>query len=303
MELKEQKYVVTLADTGNLTKAAGILNISQPALSLYIKNLELQLEENLFTRENRRLKPTYFGEMYINKARKILKIGDEFRDEMNVIKNGSKGRVTVGIPSWRTSILLPKILPAFKEDNKDIDVEIVEDSEAVLHDLLKQGKIDFYIGTGSRDMTKGQKVGEDKILLAASEDNETLAGKAHDRGEKYPVLKIADIRNENFTLVAPESRENHLPFNINEAKSFRPDKVSRFQTIESALTLVKENMGVTLIPDRRTSNMDLSGINIYQIDSKEFTIPMEVMTLSKSKQNPFAVIMIGMIENLLKEEK
>ncbi|MFB0917993.1 MAG: LysR family transcriptional regulator, partial [Clostridiaceae bacterium] len=88
MELKEQRYVVTLADTGNLTKAAKKLNISQPALSLYIKNLENSYGEQLFSRQNRRLKPTYFGELYIEKARQILRIGNDFKEEMDFMRNG-----------------------------------------------------------------------------------------------------------------------------------------------------------------------------------------------------------------------
>lgn len=299
MELKEQRYVVTLADTGNLTRAAGLLNISQPALSLYIKNLENTYKQDLFTRENRRLKPTYFGEMYIEKARKILKIGEDFKDEMNVIKNGSKGRVIVGIPAWRTSIILPKILPEFKSQYEDIDVEIVEETEENLHELLKQGKIDFYIGVEPRDMTKIENITKDRILLIASDKN-PIINKAQDKGDEYPTLTISDIRSEQFIVVKSESNDHHLPFSINETKSFRPEKITKFHTIESALTLVKESMGVTLIPERRINNLDLTDCKVMTVDSPEFLINMGIVSLAKSKQNPFAVVMMGMIQNLFR---
>lgn len=302
MELKEQRYVVTLADTGNLTRAAGILNISQPALSLYIKNLESQYKQDLFTRENRRLKPTYFGEMYIEKARKILKIGEEFKDEMNVIKNGSKGRVVLGIPSWRTAIILPKILPEFKAQYEDIDVEIIEDTEEVLYDYLKHGKIDFYIGVESRDMTKIENITKDRILLVAS-DKHPVNEKAKAGKGSYQRLTISDIRDEQFILVNSESKENHLPFTINETKSFRPEKVTKFNTIESALTLVKEKIGLTLIPERRISNLDLNGCKVFEVDSHEFNINMGLVTLNKAKQNPFSVVMMGMINNMFKNRE
>lgn len=55
MELKEQRYVCTLAECGNLTRAADRLYISQPALSIYISNLEKHLGMPLFDREGKNL--------------------------------------------------------------------------------------------------------------------------------------------------------------------------------------------------------------------------------------------------------
>ena len=68
MDLREQKYVCTLAELGNLTRAAERLYISQPALSIYITNLEKNLGTPLFDRSGKKFTLTYAGEQYVKRA-------------------------------------------------------------------------------------------------------------------------------------------------------------------------------------------------------------------------------------------
>ena len=82
MDLREQKYVCALADCGNLTRAAEKLYISQPALSIYIANLEKNMGIPLFERNGKKFALTYAGERYVERARKMLKLEREFNDEL-----------------------------------------------------------------------------------------------------------------------------------------------------------------------------------------------------------------------------
>lgn len=90
MELREQKYVLALAECESITKAASRLNISQPALSIYISNLENTLGVKLFNRIGKKLIPTYAGEKYIESAKKIMLLGNNFNMELNDIRRDVK---------------------------------------------------------------------------------------------------------------------------------------------------------------------------------------------------------------------
>ena len=68
MDLKEQKYVCTLAECKSLTRASERLYISQPALSLYINNVEKILGARLFERNGRKFELTWLGKQYVEKA-------------------------------------------------------------------------------------------------------------------------------------------------------------------------------------------------------------------------------------------
>lgn len=67
MDLKEQKYVCTLAECKSLTRASERLYISQPALSLYINNVEKNLGAPLFERNGRKFELTWLGKQYVER--------------------------------------------------------------------------------------------------------------------------------------------------------------------------------------------------------------------------------------------
>ena len=85
MNLKEQLYVCTLAETGNITQAAKLLFISQPALSLYISNLENILGIRLFERIGKSFVLTQAGELYVEKAPFSVVVLGKFRRFLLVI--------------------------------------------------------------------------------------------------------------------------------------------------------------------------------------------------------------------------
>ena len=72
MYSKELVYVTTIAESGSLSAAAKKLSMTQPALSIFLSNLEVELEAPLFTRNGRRMVPTKAGELYLSTAKKIL---------------------------------------------------------------------------------------------------------------------------------------------------------------------------------------------------------------------------------------
>ena len=78
MHLKEQLYICTIAECGNITKAAEKLFITQPALSLYINNLEKMFGVKLFDRVEKQFIPTAAGKLYVDKAKQMLSLQQEF---------------------------------------------------------------------------------------------------------------------------------------------------------------------------------------------------------------------------------
>ena len=115
MDLREQKYVCTLAECGSLTKAAERLFISQPALSIYITNLEKNLGLPLFERKGKRFVLTFAGECYVKKAAQMLKLEQEFNSEIYDITCKTAGRLRLGISQRRGSWFLPPVIAEYEE--------------------------------------------------------------------------------------------------------------------------------------------------------------------------------------------
>ena len=126
MDLKEQRYVCTLAKYQNITKAAKELYITQPALSIYINNLEKQLNTPLFERVGKQFVLTYAGERYVAKASEMLRLEQEFSEELKDITGNYTGRIRIGIQTRRSAWFLPPVIAAYEKEFPKVDVILQE---------------------------------------------------------------------------------------------------------------------------------------------------------------------------------
>src|SRR5579863_7054994 len=110
MELRHLRYFVTVADSGGISRAAERLNISQPALSRQIHDLELDLGVSLFDRRAGRLVLTGEGGDLLARSREVLKGAGLLRDRAQALRDGEAGIVRVGVAPLTLESLLPPFL-------------------------------------------------------------------------------------------------------------------------------------------------------------------------------------------------
>ena len=145
MDLREQKYVCTLAELGNLTRAAERLYISQPALSIYITNLDKNHGTPLFDRSGKKFTLTYAGEQYVKRAEKMLELEREFNEEIEKISRETAGRIRLGISQRRGCFFLPPVIAEYERRWPEIDLVIREGNLTDLGEMFKNGEIDMIV--------------------------------------------------------------------------------------------------------------------------------------------------------------
>ena len=96
MNFTQLKYVITLANEGNFTKAAEKLYITQPTLSIQIKELEKELNQTLFIRAKKNICLTKEGELFISFARQTLKNYQKCQNDM-IIDQNIGGKLKIGL--------------------------------------------------------------------------------------------------------------------------------------------------------------------------------------------------------------
>ena len=138
------EYFLVAAEELNFTKAAKKLFISQQSLSNHISNMEKEFDVILFNRTTP-LTLTYAGQALKTKARQMLELRDETYRELADIKDFSVGQLTLGLSHTRGRVILPEILPVFKERYPNIDLKLVEGNSSELADDLLHGNIDLII--------------------------------------------------------------------------------------------------------------------------------------------------------------
>lgn len=160
LRLRHLKMLLSLAHTGNISHSAAALNISQPALSKWLKDLESDLGLALFERHARGLRPTSHGLTLIEHARRLDAQLDRAAQEMAALAAGGKGRVVVGASGASASDTVPLAVRRLLEWQPDAHIKLVENTVDVLMTQLGQGRLDIVVGragTATHDPTIRQE--------------------------------------------------------------------------------------------------------------------------------------------------
>ena len=136
---KQEEYFLAIAQAGSISKAAQGLYLSQPALSSSLKRLEEDLGAQLFDRESTPLRLTQAGERYLSYVRENQERERRLRQDLAQMEREPSGTVRIGLNLWRSSLVLPRVLPAFQRRYPHIQVEPLEGSHQELAARLDQG--------------------------------------------------------------------------------------------------------------------------------------------------------------------
>lgn len=273
MELREQKYVLVLAECESITKAAAQLNISQPALSIYIGNLENALGVKLFNRIGKKLIPTYAGEKYIESAKKIMLLGNNFNMELNDIKKGCNGRLRVGVPIRKSPHLVPIMLKRFKEEYPNIEVVIHEGAAGKLGALLLKNEIDLLICNRTVNTSEFEYIPicQDTLLLTVAEKHPMAASGIKIEGYKYPWINLNKFKDELFIL---PHQDQSIQFFINKVLNnlnIKPEEIMRIRNIETCAQLASIGYGISFTLESYAKHFHYENpVKYFIVDDKVF---------------------------------
>lgn len=139
------KVFYMVATTGNLTKAASMLYISQPAVSQSIKKLEEELGGALFFRNNKGIKLTEEGKMFYNYIKDAFLLIDKAHASFLSYKNIEQGCINIGISTVLAKLILAEHLQKFHDIYPNIKINIYNDLTSNLVNKLNNGILDLVI--------------------------------------------------------------------------------------------------------------------------------------------------------------
>lgn len=145
LKTRQLLLLVALAEEGNIHRAAQVLNMTQPAASKLLKDLEDVLEVPLFDRLPRGMRPTWYGETLIRHARVALASLNQAHDEVEALKAGRFGQVSVGSITAPGLVLLPAAVARVKQEHPSLRVSLQIETSDVLMERLAHGKLDMLV--------------------------------------------------------------------------------------------------------------------------------------------------------------
>lgn len=257
--------LIELSKVNSFTKAAKELNLTQPAVSQHIKQLEEEFDAKLFIRSNNNLFLTKEGEIVLKYA---LRIQSLYNDMTRKLKDYKKcaNNLTVGITHTSESNIAPEIMAKYSERNSGSHIRIISDSIKNLYEKLSLYQIDLAIIEGKITNKKFSSIllGTDSLVAVVSLDN-PLANKK--------VVTINDLKKENLILRNLESGTSTLF--VNELAKMDED-INNFHlslemdNVASIKMLVRKNLGISILPksacSREIKENKLVGLPIENLD-------------------------------------
>lgn len=240
LTLKQLRYFEALAREGHFGRAADTCAISQPALSVQIKELEMSLGLALFERGPRAIRLTAFGEAFRSRANDILRSVDELGALARSAATGLGGRLRVGIIPTIAPYLLPRLIADLAKSQPDLDVYVRETVTSRLIDELQAGKIDTAIlalPIGDRALTETVLFAEELVLVRPRSD----AGR--------PVPDQAALRNMRLLLLEEGHCFREHALSYCDLGGGRQRDGLDGTSLSTLVQMVGAGIGVTLIPD------------------------------------------------------
>lgn len=136
------KVFDTVARRLNFTKAANELNITQPAVTKHIKEIELNLNIKLFERNGTKIKLTQAGEILVKYTEEIFSVYQKMEFEIGQLQEKQKGHLRLGASTTIAQYVLPPILAEFRKRFPEIQLNLVIHNSEKIEDLLTNNKID-----------------------------------------------------------------------------------------------------------------------------------------------------------------
>ncbi|WP_188068922.1 LysR family transcriptional regulator [Brevibacillus brevis] len=260
MDIKHLHYFVTVCDQLSYSKAAQKLHISQPSLSNAIKNLEQEVGSPLLERNTRKMELTDAGKILYQKSLLLLSQMNMLKKEMEEVKLTGSGDLIIGIiesvKHW-----IPKVIRGYQGRFPSINIKLIEvlSGKAVKESLRKYH---------THLLITNQFIDEDDIESFPLYDERLMLvlHKDHSLAEKESV-RLKDLANEPFIISTEgfQTREDILTaFSFEQVNPQIKFEIERFET---ALTLVRENLGVTIIPENYLSGSTDASLVRKTIDS------------------------------------
>ena len=289
------QLLVALDDFRNVGKVAASLNITQPAVSKSLAELEKGMGMKLFERTARGMHPTIYGECLIRHARTVLTDLAHARDELTELMSGAAGSIQIGALSTAVHSFLPQAVALLKQRTPNTSVLVREGTMESFLSELWSGQLDLIVG---RLPNNRPGVGlEEKIL---SEEGVTLvAGRGHPLVRRKQV-HWSDLKELPWVLPPagtllrePVERafERHgMPLPINRVETLSVHLICSYLQLSNAVAFVGNDVS------KHYEGIGL--IAVLPIELPKLQRPVGVAWSNQRALSPTAELMLKCLEEV-----
>lgn len=239
MDLRQLRYFVALATQQHYGKAAGVLHVTQPALSRQIRLLEEELGVQLFERHARGAAPTDEAHLLLERAVFLLRYAEQIKADLLARQSAPRGPVAVGMSPGLAQQLTVMLTQAVVQQLPGVRLRVIEGFAPSLQDMLARGEVDIALLVDPID--RSNLVSEPLL-----DERICLIGKPDDPRLRKPRARIRDLAG--VPLVMTGLVKSGVRLKLEDAAARAKVEllpVVEVETAEVARRLVLDGVGLT----------------------------------------------------------
>ncbi len=235
MNINHLRMFIKIVEQGSISKVAGLMNISQSALSQQLRTMEQEFGANLFERNTHGVIPTNIGIIVYNRAFEIVSAYDKIFTDIADVQNQNKSLHIIATPS-AYSYALPCTFYHVKHNYPDYSLSVEAMSSSVIEDKIAKGQGDMGIIVGKPgDKTLSyKKVFSDSVFLVCGESIKISSSISCQELYRHPVIMLVNTQKTR-QLLDRELLKNgidveklHIPYTLESTESIKLSAVNGY---------------------------------------------------------------------------
>ncbi|MFJ7725192.1 LysR family transcriptional regulator [Neobacillus sp. NPDC097160] len=283
MEFQWLNTFITAADCGNFRRTAELLYISQPSVTVHIKQLEKELGILLFHRNGKKIKLTEEGKQYLGHAKRLLEVYQRGLEDITSFSQGYTRKLSLGISPLIADTILPYVLKSYTKQYPEVEISVkiiesVDIEQAVLNEEVDLG---LSCLNSNHPTMISELLSKDRVILVAPHDGRD--------SESAPPLDEEEVLTTNYLITHNHPSYWDLLCRMvkNKYPSVRMMKVSQ---VHITKRFIVEGLGVSFLPTSTVRRELLEG-RLLEVDCHSIQLPeantYAIMKYDHSKQREF----------------
>ncbi len=300
MELRHLRYFVAVAEELNYRKAAERLHLTQPSLSIQIKDLEYELGVRLLERDTTGVRLTDAGSVYLNEAQDILAQVQRAATLAHEAAEGLRGRLTIGNVGPLSSSFMPSSLAAFRRKFPAVDVVLLEMRASEQFAGLDSGTIQVgFTAAGKSELP------DDLSHFSVLRTQLCVAvGRSH-RLARSALVSLSSLTNEKLLCFSDQKQASGHAERVRgifTAHKLKPGPINLIEGYESLHALIAGGQGVSIIPPV-SSAIRAEGIVLKPFKETDAALAFEVHAVWRAREtSQLALNFIEVLRKLKQQE-
>jgi DNA-binding transcriptional LysR family regulator len=300
LNLRHARAFVAVVRNGSFTKAAAALHLSQPALTVQIRNFETALKLKLLDRSSRSVELTRTGRELLPVLERALREIDVIVADTHAMSAGHKGTVLIAaLPSFAAGVL-PKVIRAVRRAEPGLGFIVRDAVASRVIDLVDAEEVDLGL--------TGGEVPTDRVeMMYRSEDRLCVVFPPDHAFARLGLVKFADLVDVPLVLTDHSTSVRAIVDSAFSMARLRPVIVCETTHMMTAVAMVASGLGVAILPGQVRDLVAMPNLCTRPIDSDAFVRPIALVkkprrTLSAASES-FAMACIAAISAKALEDR